>query len=72
MKVGHYELLRLRKYVSNNKHCYHIVTRSPWPFFAAIGALELTMGLVMYSHLYKRGFLIFLMGICHILGVMFG
>lgn len=37
------------------EHPYHRVPRSPWPFLASLGALWLTLGLVLYFHQYNRG-----------------
>lgn len=42
-------------YSGNQKHSFHIVTRSPWPLYASIAALMLTFGLVMRLHNYIYG-----------------
>ncbi len=42
-------------YSGNQKHTFHIVTRSPWPLYASIGALVMTFGLVMRMHNYLYG-----------------
>jgi len=36
-------------------HRFHLVTPSPWPFFAAFAALNLTLGAVSYMHKYENG-----------------
>ncbi len=36
-------------------HPYHIVNRSPWPFFLSIGSLSITVGAVLYMHRYQGG-----------------
>jgi len=37
------------------RHPFHIVDASPWPFFATLGVLATTMGLVLYMHGYEGG-----------------
>ena len=53
------------------KHPFHIVDPSPWPFFGAMAAFFFTFGLVMYMHFYKNGFLLFFLGFVLLIGVMF-
>lgn len=38
-----------------NSHGFHLVDPSPWPFFAAMAALFITFGFVMYLHGYSHG-----------------
>jgi cytochrome c oxidase subunit 3 len=38
-----------------NKHGFHLVDPSPWPFFSAISVLMLTFGAVMFFHGYLFG-----------------
>ena len=40
---------------SINKHPYHLVTASPWPILASLGAFLLTFGGVLYMHNFKLG-----------------
>jgi cytochrome c oxidase subunit 3 len=49
--------------MSNQYHCYHIVTPSPWPAFGALSALVTTMGGASYFHGYIGGDLMLLLGI---------
>jgi heme/copper-type cytochrome/quinol oxidase subunit 3 len=62
-------------YYSNHllsqKHEFHLVDPSPWPLVAAMGALSLTVGGVMFMHGYNYGFEIFRNGLLIILFVMF-
>lgn len=58
-------------YLSNQKHEFHLVDPSPWPFVAAIGALVLTVGTVLFMHGYKEGFNTLRFGFLIILFVMF-
>jgi len=44
-------------------HPYHIVNRSPWPFFVALDALCITIAAVMYFHHYKTGALLLITGL---------
>lgn len=50
-------------FVGNQKHYFHIVTRSPWPLYSSLGALLITFGAVMYMHNYLYGICIFKTGI---------
>lgn len=40
---------------SNNKHLFHLVDESPWPFFIAQAALTIVLGLTLYVHYYSMG-----------------
>jgi cytochrome c oxidase subunit 3 len=45
----------------NQAHSYHLVTNSPWPLYTALSATLLTVGGVMYMHMYVNGgFVLFL------------
>ena len=35
------------------RHPFHLVDQSPWPFVAGMSALSLTTGFVMYMHCYE-------------------
>ena len=37
------------------RHPFHLVDSSPWPFAAGISALATTSGAVMYMHCYQGG-----------------
>jgi len=41
------------------RHPFHLVDASPWPFFAGVSALALTTGFVMYMHCLKMVFILF-------------
>lgn len=45
------------------KHPFHIVDPSPWPFLASLGAFFLTFGTVMYMHFYQYGFFLLNLGL---------
>jgi cytochrome c oxidase subunit 3 len=48
--------LNYRKhFAGEQKHSFHIVTRSPWPFLSGMTSLFLTSSAVMYFHSYKYG-----------------
>lgn len=51
---GIYHLCRTH-FTGNQKHSFHIVTRSPWPLLSSIGALMFTYGAVMHMHNYLYG-----------------
>ncbi len=50
-----------KEYLINSKfsgikaHPFHLVDRSPWPFFVSFGVLGLTFGGVLYMHSYVYG-----------------
>jgi hypothetical protein len=41
------------------RHPFHLVDQSPWPFLAGMSSLSVTTGFVMYMHCYQGGFLVF-------------
>lgn len=53
------------------RHKFHIVTASPWPFIASLGALMLTVGGVMFFHGYQPGVTLMYSGLAIIIGIMF-
>jgi len=48
---------------SNQQHKFHLVTVSPWPLIAAIGAGCMTFGGVLYMHFFTYGGVTLLFGI---------
>ena len=44
------------------RHPFHLVDQSPWPFVAGMSALSLTTGFVMYMHCYEGGFMFLVLG----------
>lgn len=48
--------------LGNKRHSFHIVTPSPWPLIASIGALGMTIGGVLNFQNYAKGNLVFLLG----------
>jgi len=47
----------------SQKHPFHIVDPSPWPFVASMGAFFTVMGLVLYMHFFTKGFLLLSIGL---------
>nr|WFD61108.1 cytochrome c oxidase subunit 3 [Capillaster sp. DH-Y2] len=45
----------------NHQHPYHLVDQSPWPIIASLGALNITIGLVLWFHGFN--FFVVLLGI---------
>lgn len=63
--------LEYRKhYAGDQKHLFHIVTRSPWPVIAGFTSLFLTVSAVMYFHSYKYGGFFLLISFILLLVVM--
>jgi len=56
---------------NRQRHPFHLVDPSPWPFVGSFGALSLTFGGVMYMHNYSGGWTLFLSGFLTILFVMY-
>jgi hypothetical protein len=56
---------------NDQRHPYHLVDPSPWPFMGAIGALGFTFGCVMYMHSYSTGLALFIFGFITILFTMY-
>jgi len=56
---------------NNQKHPFHLVDPSPWPFVAAMGGFTMTSGSVMYMHNYIGGGSTILLGVLIILFVMY-
>lgn len=64
-------LKNMLKTKNNQRHSFHIVDPSPWPFISAMSALMLTFGTVMYMHGYSGGSFLWKFGLFMILFVMF-
>jgi len=56
---------------NNQQHSFHLVDPSPWPLIAALSALMLTFGGVMYMHGYLHGSFLLSLGFYMILIIMF-
>jgi cytochrome c oxidase subunit 3 len=41
---------------NNQKHSFHLVDPSPWPFISSFSALFMTFGGVLYMHGYYGGY----------------
>lgn len=52
--------LTLKRY---QKHPFHIVDPSPWPFFASMGAFTLLTGVVLWMHFFEEGLLVLRLGL---------
>ena len=64
-------LLKKTLFAPRQKHLFHLVTPSPWPLFASIGAFALTTGAAMYFHFYNDGFRLMVLGLINVLLIMF-
>ena len=54
-----------------NRHFYHLVDPSPWPFYMSIFILMLTIGLVLYFHFKKLGLILIIWAFFFILLIMY-
>jgi hypothetical protein len=50
---------------NNQKHPFHLVDPSPWPFVTAIGAFSMAIGFAMYAHCYSGGLTCFFHWFCN-------
>ena len=57
--------------MSFQKHSFHLVDPSPWPFFGSIAALTTTVGAVMFFNAYTGGNYLLFLGIIMILFIMY-
>lgn len=57
--------------INNQKHPFHLVDPSPWPFVGALSALMLTFGGVLVMHGYYGGYFLLQFGFLMLLFVMF-
>jgi cytochrome c oxidase subunit 3 len=53
------------------RHPFHLVDQSPWPFVASVATLTITTGFVMYMHSYKFGSYFLFFGIFSLLFTVF-
>jgi len=56
--------------MKSHTHPFHLVTPSPWPLLASLGALTFTTGFVMYFHYYEYGSLITQLGLISLITIM--
>ena len=53
------------------KHPFHLVDNSPWPFFSGISVLTTTFGFVLYLHNFNYGFNVFIFGFLFLIYIVF-
>jgi len=53
-----------------NTHPFHLVDPSPWPFFISMALFVLTLGIVLFFHTFKHGFLIVIFGLVFLISTM--
>nr|YP_009511845.1 cytochrome c oxidase subunit 3 [Gracilaria gracilis]AXI97722.1 cytochrome c oxidase subunit 3 [Gracilaria gracilis] len=56
---------------SVQRHPFHLVDPSPWPFVASLSAFSCAIGGVMYMHAYKQGDIVLLCGFIMLFMTMF-
>nr|AYR06627.1 cytochrome c oxidase subunit III [Renouxia sp.] len=62
-------LSQISKYVQ--RHPFHLVDPSPWPFMASLSAFSCTIGGVLYIHAYKYGGISLFLGFLTLIFTMF-
>ena len=63
--------LSINKIFNNQRHPFHLVDPSPWPFLGSFGALAMTFGGVMFMHSYQGGWGLFCSGFLTLLFTMY-
>jgi len=56
--------------LSHQRHTFHLVDPSPWPFVASMGAFTMMNGSVMYFHSFKNGGFVMLLGLILVISTM--
>jgi cytochrome c oxidase subunit 3 len=56
--------------LKTQKHFFHLVTPSPWPFLSAMGAFILTGGAVLYMHSIEYGLALLALGFSYVIIIM--
>jgi cytochrome c oxidase subunit 3 len=69
--VKNVKIIKINMKRNNQKHPFHLVDPSPWPFLAALSALSITFGMVMYMHGYIKGSFILNLGFILLLSISF-
>ena len=64
-----YSLIQISKKVQ--RHPFHLVDPSPWPFISSISAFSCAIGTVLYMHAYKLGINVLILGFIMLLLSMF-
>ena len=53
------------------RHPFHLVDTSPWPFVTSISALTTATGFVMYMHSYQFGAYCFILGLLSLFSTVY-
>ena len=53
------------------RHPFHLVDKSPWPFAIGIASLATTTGFVLYMHFYSQGIFVFNLGLISMVFIAF-
>lgn len=53
----------MKKKQNNQRHPFHLVDPSPWPFFGSFSAFSFVLGIVMYFHNYQGGWFVLMTGL---------
>ena len=65
-------MILLSRVVKNlQRHPFHLVDPSPWPFIAAFAAFSCAIGGVLYMHAFKQGFFVLISSFLILLSTMF-
>jgi len=52
------------------RHFYHMVTQSPWPFLTALNAFAMVLGAIMYFHTFANGLYYLISGLLGLIFIM--
>ncbi len=72
MSVKNNKFLKYKAYMKSlgQRHFFHMVTPSPWPFLSAFNAFVMLLGGVMYMHFYSGGGYLLLWGMFNLFLIM--
>lgn len=59
------------RYAPRQKHLFHLVTASPWPFFISLSVGSFLVGCVMYINFYDNGYQLMIWGLINVFLIMF-
>jgi len=57
---------------NSQRHPFHLVDPSPWPFMAGFSGFGLTLGGVLYMHSFSGGWFLFMLGFFGVILTMYG
>lgn len=70
-RIDNFDYLKIQGvYLRQQYTPFHVVARSPWPFFCSISILIFLLGMVLYFHYFLLGLPLFFFGLFSLLGFL--